>query len=248
MPETSPTIQDEAGVTRTPTGTIQDQSTSIPPSQPRELPKAEPLKAEATTTTQSSEKPPEKSDGKSTQSLINEKSTEKGAPEAYSDFTVPEGFALDGEVAKEAGTLFKGLDLTQTQAQSLVDFYVKQTKEAFEAPFNAYMDKRQEWRNQINADSEIGGSKLNGVKVSIGKLIDSFGNAKIAEGFRDAMDYTGAGDNPDVVRGLYELSKRLTEGHAVRGNGPSTEGQRPGGAAQPGAAAAMYPHLPSSNR
>jgi hypothetical protein len=212
-----------------------DQNTSTPPS------------TEPSTTPPPTETPKtqEAKDGKPTQSLLNQKSPEKGAPDSYSDFTVPEGFTLDGEVAKEAGALFKGLDLTQTQAQSLVDYYVKQTKEAFEAPFNAYMDKRQEWRDEINADPDIGGSKLNGVKVSIGRLIDSFGNAKVAEAFREAMDYTGAGDNPAVVRGLYELSRRLTEGAAVRGNGPSTEGQRLG-PEQRSTAQAIYPHLPSN--
>lgn len=185
-----------------------------------------------------------KPDEKSSKSLLNEKGPQ-GAPEAYADFTVPEGFELDKEVGDEARAIFKGYNLTQEQAQGLVDFYVKHTKEALEAPFNAYMDKRQEWRDTINADPEIGGSKLNDVKVSIGRLIDSFGNSKVAEAFREAMDYTGAGDNPAVVRGLFELSKRLTEGHAVRGNGPSTEGQRIGQAA-PSAAQAMYPHLPSN--
>jgi hypothetical protein len=245
MAENSPTIQDEAGVTRTPTGTILDQNTSIPPTS--EPPSTTTPSSETTksTTTETSSTEGSK-DAKSTQSLINEKGAEKGAPDSYADFTVPEGFALDEEVAKEASALFKGLDLTQTQAQSLVDYYVKQTKEAFEAPFNAYMDKRAEWRDAINADPEIGGSKLNGVKVSIGRLIDSFGNAKVAEGFREAMDYTGAGDNPAVVRGLYELSKRLTEGAAVRGNGPSTEGQRLSGSNQPSTAQAIYPHLPSN--
>lgn len=244
MPETSQTIQDEAGVTRTPTGTIQDQNTSIPPSSE---PPAKVTEGEPKTTPPSSEKKAEtKSDGKSTQSLINEKSPESGPPENYEEFKVPEGFTLDGEVAKEAGALFKEAGLTQTQAQSLVDFYVKHTKEAFDAPFNAYMDKRQEWRDQVNANPEIGGSKLNATKVSIGRLIDSFG--KYAEGFKEAMDYTGAGDHPAVVGALYTLSKLLTEGQAVRGNGPSTEGQRLGGSDRPSAAAAMYPHLPSANR
>lgn len=241
MPENSPTIQDEAGVTRTPTGTIVDQSP--PPTSTQPSTESKPT-AEATTPP-SSEKPKATSDGKPPQSLINEKSPEpKGAPSTYADFKVPEGYTLDGEITKEAGALFKGDNLSQDAAQKYVDFFVKHTKEAFEAPFNAYMDKRQEWRDQISADAEIGGSKLNATRVSISKLIDSFG--KYADGFREAMDYTGAGDHPAVVGALYTLSKILTEGQAVRGNGPSTEGQRIGGSDRPSAAAAMYPHLPSS--
>jgi len=246
MAETSPTTPVEPGPTRTPTGTIQDQSTSIPPSSTPASQEAKPTTTPPSTeTTKPTEaKPADASkDGKS---LLNEKSPAQGAPDKYEDFKVPEGFTLDGEVASEASAIFKETNLTQADAQKLVDFYVKHTKQAFEAPFNAYMEKRQEWRDQINADPTMGGSKLNGVKVSIGRLIDSFGDAKVAEAFRDAMDFTGAGDNPAVVRGLFELSKRLTEGTAVRGNGPATTGMREPGREVPSTAQAMYPHLPSN--
>jgi hypothetical protein len=249
MPETSPTTPDAAGVTRTPTGEIADQSPTGTPAPTETIVRPPP------TTIQSKETPTKsesKADGKtadSGKSLLNEKSEEaKGAPEKYTDFTAPEGFVLDQDVVKEASALFKKHNLSQGQSQELVDFYIKQTKEAFEAPFNAYVDKRQEWRDTINADPEIGGSKLNGVKVSIGKLIDSFGDAATAEAFREAMDYTGAGDNPAVVRGLYALAKRLTEGGPVRGGGPSTEGQRAPGEGRPSAAQAIFPNLPSSSR
>jgi len=247
MPETSPTTPVEPGPTRTATGTIQDQSTSIPPSTSaaQETKAPEAPKTETTTETKPTETkaPDAPKDGKS---LLNEKGPEVGAPEKYADFKVPEGYTLDGEVASEAQALFKKANVSQAHAQELVDFYIKQSKQAFEAPFNAYMDKRQSWRDEINADATIGGSKLNGVKVSIGRLIDSFGDAKVAEAFRDAMDFTGAGDNPAVVRGLFELSKRLTEGTAVRGNGPATTGMREPGQGAPSVAQAMYPHLPSN--
>jgi hypothetical protein len=245
MPETSQPQTDSTGVTRTPTGEIADRNPTLTP-ETIVRPPPTPTKPPAT------EGKPESKDAKETgapeKSLLNEKSPEAGAPEKYEDFKVPEGFELDKDIAAEFGTLAKKHNLTQSGAQELVDFHINKTKEAFEAPFNAYADKRQEWRDQINSDSEIGGSKLSGVKVSIGKLIDSFGDPKIAEAFREAMDYTGAGDNPAVVKGLYALAKRLTEGAAVRGNGPSPEGQRePGLPSRPGAAAAIYPHLPSSS-
>jgi hypothetical protein len=238
MAETQPTTADAAGVTRTAEGQIADLSpppTSTPPSTPA------PTTSQPQTSTEKLSDAPAKS-------LLNEEGAKEGAPEKYTDFTVPEGFTLDEQVAKDAGELFKRLDLSQPHAQELVDFYIKQTKEAFEAPFNAYQDKRQEWRDEINGDPEIGGTKLNGVKASIGKLIDSFGDRKIAEAFREAMDFTGAGDNPAVVRGLYALSKRLNEGAAVRGNGPSPEGQRAPGSGERSAAQALYPNLPSTAR
>jgi hypothetical protein len=242
MPESSPTTQDEAGVTRTQTGTIVDQSPTLTPPSTTPPPSATPESKPTTTQETKNETTPEA--GKS---LLNEKDSKEGAPDKYADFKTPEGFELDAEVAGEAGAIFKDLNLSQSDSQKLVDLYIKHAKNAFEQPFNAYMEKRQEWRDEINSDPEIGGSKLSGVKVSIAKLIDSFGDRKTAEAFREAMDYTGAGDNPAVVRGLYALSKHLTEGGPVRGGGPSTEGQRAPGEGRPSAAQAMYPNLPSSS-
>jgi hypothetical protein len=219
---------------RTPEGQIVDQSptlTSTPPSTPEE-------------STPTSPKETTKSEAKS---LLNEETPEpKGAPEKYENFKVPEGFTLDEAFTKDASTLFKKLDLNQVGAQELVDLHTKVVKEAYEANEAIKANERLKWRDEINADPEIGGSKLRNTKISIGRLIDMFGSAKVAEGFRKAMDSTGAGDNPDVIRGLYALSKHLTEGGVVRGNGPSVEGQRVNGTAQPSTAQAMYPHLPSN--
>jgi hypothetical protein len=242
MPETQQTTPDAAGVTRTPTGEISSPSTSTPETIVR--PPPTPTKPEV-----SDAKTAEKSDGKEVskpdKSLINEKGPE-GAPEKYEDFKTPEGFTIPPEIASEIGAAFKEANLSQADGQKLVDLYAKHTQEALRAPAEFYMNKQEEWRNAINADPEIGGSKLNGTKVSIGKLIDSVGDSKLADGFREAMDYTGAGNNPDVVRWLSRIAQRLVEGGPVRGGGPSSEGMRPPGVGAPSAAQAIYPNLPSN--
>jgi hypothetical protein len=261
MPEAQQMTLDEAGLTRTPTGTLVDQSpTSTPPSTPEPKPAETIVRPPATpsTTTPSKETKPEtKADGKAetkagseaAKSLLNEKGPSQGAPDKYEDFKVPDGFELDKDVAAEFGTVAKGLNISQTGAQELVDLYVKHVQEANAAPYKAWTDVQERWREEINGDPEIGGSKLSGVKVSIGKLFDSLGDAKVTDAFREAMDYTGAGNNPAVVKFLYSLAKRLTEGGPVRGGGPSTEGQiAPGTNRMPSAAAAIYPNLPSNQR
>jgi len=244
MPEAVQPTPDAAGVTRTPTGEIANPNTSTPLSSPtpETIVRPQPTPTKDSAAEKTNETSPPKSDGKS---LVNEKSPE-GAPETYADFTAPEGFEIDKDVATEASALFKKNNLSQAAAQELVDFYIKKAQESHQQPYDQYVETRQTWRNEINSDPDIGGSKLNGVKASISKLIDSFGST--AEAFREAMDYTGAGDNPAVVKGLYALSKLLTEGGAVRGNGPSLDGQRPPGAPErPSAAQALYPNLPSAS-
>lgn len=172
-------------------------------------------------------------------SLLTE--TDKtGAPERYEDFTVPDGFELDKDTAKEAGDLFKTMNLNQSQAQQLVNFYVAKSEAAAKAPYELWHNTQEAWRNEIKADPEIGG-KLDQVKSTIAKAIDGLGDAKLASGFREAMDYTGAGNNPAFIRAFYRLAQKVTEGTHVPAGGP-TQVNPPG--SRPSAARALYPDLP----
>ncbi len=163
-----------------------------------------------------------------------------GAPESYTDFTVPDGFTLDAAVSKEAGEMFKGMGLDQTQAQALVDFYVAKTSEAAQAPFKAFRDMQDGWANDLKSDPEIGG-KLDQVKTTVSKAIDSLLTPAQAKDFRQAMDDYGMGSNPAFVRAFYALAQKVTEGGAVRAGGPV--GQNAPGAVPVSAAKALYPNL-----
>ena len=204
---------------------VEPPVTETPPATPTET--TEPPKTE--------EKPKEPAKP----SLLTE-ADKTGAPERYEDFTVPEGFELDETVAKEAGDLFKTLNLNQSQAQQLVNFYVAKTEAAAQAPYKLWHDTQETWRNEIKADPEIGG-KLDQVKSTIAKAIDGLGDAKLATGFREAMDYTGAGNNPAFIRAFYRLAQKVTEGTHVAPGGP-TQVNPPG--SRPSAARALYPDLP----
>ena len=168
---------------------------------------------------------------------------EAQVPEAYADFTAPEGITLDPELLKEATPLFKEFKLPQEGAQKLVDLYNKHVG-GLRAELLAGIEKtRSEWRDQIKADTEIG-SKLDAVKVEIGRAKDKLPEP-IRQAFNEAMDFTGAGDHPAIVRAFYELAKLVNEGTHVTGKAPSTLGQtNDGKAARPTAAQALYPNLP----
>jgi hypothetical protein len=151
---------------------------------------------------------------------------------------------MDEGVNKEAIDIFKGLNLTQAQGQQLVDFYVKHTSESANAPYEAWNKMQDDWVKEVKADPELG-PKLNEVKTTLSRAIDvvSGGDTKLATAFRDAMDYTGAGNNPAFIRMFYKLAQMVTEGKHVAGGGPSPQGQT--NKQQPmSAAGAMYPTLP----
>lgn len=229
-------------VARTPTGEIKDQgqTTDLKATTPQ------------TSTTPETPAPTTAPDDKS---LINQQDSGKSlanqteapkepVPETYAAFNVPEGYILDEEVAKEAGALFKKRGLTQAEAQEFVDFYVAKTNDAVNAPYEVWRQTQADWVKQVKSDPFLG-PRLPQVTSTISKGIDLIaqGNPKLADSFRQVMDFTGAGNHPAFIRMFYEMAARLTEGGHVAGKGPSPAGQKREGA-MPTAAQAMYPNLP----
>ncbi len=167
-----------------------------------------------------------------------------GAPETYTDFTLPEGVKLEGETLKSAQELFKALNLPQDGAQKLVDFHLGQIRAATEASSKAYEDMRADWQAKSKADSEIG-PHMAKIKENVGRLYDAIGDAKLVGEFKQIMDLTGAGDNPAFIKVLNKLSSFVTEGHHVTGAQPSKFGQTPPGTGErPSTAHALYPNNP----
>lgn len=164
------------------------------------------------------------------------------APEAYTDFTIPEGSELDKATVSEVTPIFKELGLSQEGAQKLVDFYSNKIAANAKANQSAIESMREQWRSELKSDPDIG-SKLDVVAAEIGKL-----KVRLPEATRAAFDNfvneTGIGDNPILAKVLYEFSKLVNEGSHVSGSGPSPNGQtRSGETKRPSLAAAMYPNL-----
>lgn len=189
-----------------------------------------------------------KTEGKDGKSLLNQgekdgkKEEAAGAPEKYEDFKAPDGFELDSATMEKATPLFKELGLNQDGAQKLVDFYATLSKDAAEAPFKLWADTQEQWVKDVKADSEIGG-RIPEVKATISKAVDMLG-PELAGKFREAMDFTGAGNNLYFIKAAYKWAQLVTEGSHVSGKGPSEHGQKAPGAAPASAAKALYPNLP----
>jgi len=167
-----------------------------------------------------------------------------GAPEAYTNFTLPEGVKLEGETLKSAQELFKALNLPQDGAQRLVDFHLGQIRAATEASSKAYDDMRAGWQTAAKADPEIG-PKMTQIKENVGRLYDAIADPKLVGEFKQIMDLTGAGDNPAFIKVLNKLSSFVTEGRHVTGAQPSKFGQQaPGTNERPSTAHALYPNNP----
>ncbi|SRR6266849_3078368 len=167
-----------------------------------------------------------------------------GAPEKYTDFTVPEGFKFDATALTEAQAVFKELNLSQESAQKLVNTYSKQVLAATSAPYDLWANTQREWNAEILSrfGGESGSNKLRG---DINNVINRVLPPTLQRSFRAALDFTGAGSNPDMLEAFSIMLKPHMEGRPVPSGNPSTTANtdptRPSGPIDP--AAAMYPHL-----
>lgn len=76
----------------------------------------------------------------------NKEEKPAGAPEQYEAFKVPEGVTIDETAATEFGTLARELNLTQENAQKLVDYQIK-FQQAQNAKLDALTRKQSDdWR------------------------------------------------------------------------------------------------------
>ena len=163
-----------------------------------------------------------------------------GAPDAY-DFKPPEGFDLDEKSIEEVTPIFKELALSNAEGQKLVDLYAKISREAAEAPVKFWRETQQKWLDEVRADPEIG-DKIELVKTTVNKALTTYLSPTEVAKLKSALNYTGAGNNPDIIRALFKLTSPLVEGGEVRGGGP-VEVRAPNAASRPTAAEAMFPSL-----
>lgn len=172
----------------------------------------------------------------------------EGPPEKYT-FTAPEGYEVDSEFVDKATPILRELGISQEGAQRLFDLVQGKVSGAEEAIYSAYEELRGKWRAELSADKVLGNGKDNlsaetqqNIAAAIGSL-----PADLQSAFRDAMNITGAGDNPAFVRALNHFGAGMREGKIVAGNQPSPLGQRAPGGSPRSAASALYPNLPSAS-
>src|SRR5882724_7681074 len=164
-----------------------------------------------------------------------------GAPEKYEDFKLPDGYKMDETASKEVTAMFKELNLSQDQAQKLVDYYGANLLKTAEAPYKAWADTQKEWIGEIH---DRFGSKADATRNDINSAITNALPPSLARAFRTALDITGSGSNPDIIEALSIFARPHLEGKPVPAGGQSPQANKtPGAPERPSLADAMYPHL-----
>jgi hypothetical protein len=153
---------------------------------------------------------------------------EPRAPAEYSDFTVPEGKNLPPELADQFKTFAKDMDLTQEQAQKLVELGLKRDQTMADR-VNAESTK---WLNELPSDKEFGGEKLSENLAVAKKAMDAFGTPEL----KQLLETSRLGNHPEMIRAFYRAGLAISQDSKLVTGG---SGDKPAGG---NPAKSLYPN------
>ena len=137
---------------------------------------------------------------------------QEGAPEKY-EFQAAEGIELDAEALKDFEPVDRDLNLTNVQAQKLVDAYPKILAGVQQRQAEAWQAQTEQWAADVKADKEIGGDKLTANLSAAQRALDQFGTPELKE----YLNTTGLGNHPDLVKTFVKIGKAMSEDGMVTG-------------------------------
>jgi hypothetical protein len=136
---------------------------------------------------------------------------------SYGEFKLPEGVNFDAESLRPATELFAETGLSQDQAQKFIDLAMARETAAAHRSVQAFVDLQNQWVSEIKADPDIGGDRLKASLASANRAIDRLD----VPGLREALNFTGAGNHPAIVKAFVRLGQMIAEdrfrpGHIAR--------------------------------
>lgn len=136
-----------------------------------------------------------------------------GAPEKY-EFEAPEGQAFDDQVIEAYSEVAKELNLSNDDAQKLLDKVAPVMAARQQEKIKAVVDG---WSESAKTDKEFGGEKLNENLSTAKKALDAFGTPEL----KALLNESGLGNNPEVIRFMYRAGKQISEDTFIGGKAPS---------------------------
>lgn len=135
-------------------------------------------------------------------------------PEKY-EFNKPEGFEgeLDDSALEAFEPLAKELGLTQEQADKLVGIHAESVQKAHQAAAEQHSQQMETWNKELRSDPEFGGANFDANLKSAQKAVEQFG----VEGLKEALEETGMGNHPALVRTFAMIGKQISEDGFVSG-------------------------------
>lgn len=218
-------------------------SDTTTPAEPAATPATTPAEPAATPITQSAlTTPAPATEPAATPAPTEPKAAEPTEPQPveYKDFKLPEGAnAEDGALTAFQAEAAK-LGIPQQQAEALLS---QMAPKVAEVQQQAWVAMNEQWQSEVMAMPEFKGSPQDPnsprskTDASIGRLFDDFVGAKNTperQALDQALHFTGAGNNPAIVRAFTRIAAQYTESTSHVSGSPSRT--------PVDAAAMMYPN------
>lgn len=144
---------------------------------------------------------------------------ETGAPETYEDFTLPEGMEVDAEQLEAFHADAKAMNLSQKQAQQLVDRYVHGMTKSYDDQVKAWDKQLDDWKADCKKDKEFGGKNFDkNVGIANSGLAHHDSSGELTKFLADR----GLLNAPIVVKHFWKLGQSLSEDEVTRAGRPGS--------------------------
>jgi hypothetical protein len=125
-----------------------------------------------------------------------------------------EGMTIDPALVEAADPVLRDLGLSNEAANKLLPVAQKVQEATREAVLSQLADagaaQKKAWLDAFVADPEIGGAKREETQGLAAKALDALGFAA-GHPFRDALNETGFGNHPDMIRAFRRLGEMVGE-------------------------------------
>lgn len=138
----------------------------------------------------------------------------------FSDFTLPEGVTLDSAALDQFKAVLGENLPHQDRGQRLIDMHIAEIQRRdqmlAEHQVNVWNTTQAEWQAEVKSDPEIGGNRFNTTMQTCISAVNRFGGTpEQRNALLQALDYTGAGNNPHIIRLINNMATALKEGTPV---------------------------------
>lgn len=134
------------------------------------------------------------------------------------DLKFPEEFTADADLVAKFKSTALDAKLDPASAQKFTDLYVEAQKSLATQIQSQYQTVQADWLKEIAATPDFATADKKAESLAaIGRMMDEYGSPEV----REALNITGAGNNPHVVSLLLKAAKALSEGAPTRAGNPA---------------------------
>lgn len=137
-------------------------------------------------------------------------------PEKY-ELKLPEGSPLNAKRIEEISAEAKANGWSNEQAQKALERESQAVATFAQAQQQQIKQQVEQWKTDFINDKEIGGDKANESAEYAKRFVARFGSQKL----KDALDSTGLGNNPELIRMCAAAGKLMVDDKFVHSSAPA---------------------------